>query len=50
MSLRLPLMWELVNLVLIAVKGASFLISGAPFREAWLLLVLCAASIALELV
>lgn len=50
MSLRFPLLWELVNLVVIVVKGATFLVAGAPFKEAWLLLGLCAASIALELV
>lgn len=50
MSLHFPLMWELVNLVLIVFKGATFLVAGAPFKEAWLLLGLCAASIALELV
>lgn len=50
MSLRFPLLWELVNLVVIVAKGATFLVVGAPFTEAWLLLGLCAASIALELV
>lgn len=50
MSLRFPLLWELANLVLVVIKGLSFLVGGAPFREAWLLLGLCTASIALELV
>lgn len=50
MSLRFPLLWELVNVVVIVAKGATFLVAGAPFKEAWLLLGLCAASIALELV
>ena len=50
MSLRFPLLWEVGNLVVIVAKGVTFLVGGAPFREAWLLLGLCAASIALELV
>ncbi|CAM9315331.1 unnamed protein product, partial [Ectocarpus sp. 6 AP-2014] len=50
MSLRFPLMWEVFNLVLIIVKGFTFLHDGAPFQDAWLLLGLCAASVALELV
>lgn len=50
MSLRFPLMWEVFNLVLIIVKGFTFLHDGAPFEDAWLLLGLCAASVALELV
>lgn len=50
MSLRFPLLWETVNLALIVAKGVAFLVHGAPFRGAWLLLGVCAASIALELV
>ncbi|CAB1096719.1 unnamed protein product [Ectocarpus sp. CCAP 1310/34] len=50
MSLRFPLMWEVFNLVLIIAKGFTFLHDGAPFQDAWLLLGLCAASVALELV
>ncbi|CAN0405484.1 unnamed protein product, partial [Ectocarpus sp. 8 AP-2014] len=34
----------------IIVKGFTFLHDGAPFQDAWLLLGLCAASVALELV
>lgn len=42
--------WEAVNLTLIIAKATVFMLEGSPFEEAWLLLELCAASIALELV
>ncbi|CAM9653721.1 unnamed protein product, partial [Sphacelaria rigidula] len=50
MRLKFPVLWEAVNLALVVAKGSAFLVHGAPFRCAWLLLGVCAASIALELV